>query len=115
MRVRMQTALLAMLIGGVAAQPAWCDQWTPALTPTSAQAENFNGALSVYVSTTQPVLNPANCPAADGWIAIDPVISKEALAMALTAIAANHQVQFYVSSTQCARSRPMILSFQINW
>jgi len=40
---------------------------------------------------------------------------KEALAMALTAIAAGHQIQLFVSGTQCALSRPMILSFQVNW
>jgi len=47
----------------------------------------------------QPVVNPANCVATDGWVAIDPLFSRETLAMALTVIAANHPVQLYISST----------------
>jgi hypothetical protein len=82
---------------------------TGALTPTSAQAGNYNGALSVYVRTTQPVVKPANC------VATDPVFSKEALATTLTGAAAGHQIQLFVSSTQCSQYRPMILNFQINW
>jgi hypothetical protein len=115
MKFKVAASVIFALFSGVAIQPAWCDQWTSALTPTSAQAANYNGALSVYVTTTQAVVNPANCPATDGWVAIDPVFSKEALAMALTAIVAGHQVQIYVSSTQCAQNRPMILDFQVNW
>jgi hypothetical protein len=107
--------LIYLILAGAVTEPAWCDQWTGALTPTSVQSSNYNGALSVYLTTTQPVTNPANCVATDGWVAIDPVFSKEALAMALTAIAAGHQVQFFVSSTQCAQNRPMILDFQVNW
>jgi len=46
--------------------------------------------------------NPANCPATDGWVAIDSVFSKVALAMALTAIAAGHQIQLVVSASRNA-------------
>ena len=86
---------------------------TGVLTPTHAQASNYNGALSVYV-TTQSLVNPANCVATDGWVAIDPALSEEVLAMALTAIAAGRPVHFYISSTQCAQNRPVILSLQVN-
>jgi hypothetical protein len=48
-------------------------------------------------------------------VAIDPVIYKEVLAMALSAVLAAHQIQIFVSSTQCANSRPMILDFTVNW
>jgi len=61
------------------------------------------------------VVNPPNLVAPDGWVAFDRVFSKEALATALTAIAAGHQIQLFVSSTQCAQDRPMILDFQVNW
>jgi hypothetical protein len=115
MRVRFVANAVAAALGVGVMQPAWCDQWTTALTPTSAQASNYNGALAMYVTTTQPVVNPANCPATDGWVTADPVFSKEALAMALAAILAGHTVQIYVSSTQCAENRPMILDFQVNW
>jgi len=55
-------------LSAVVIRPAWCDQWTAALTPTRAEASNYNGALSVYVTTTQPAVNPANWVAADGWM-----------------------------------------------
>ena len=96
-----------------AAVPARADQWTVLLTPASASTQNYNGALSIFVTTTQPVSNPANCPSADGYITTDPVIAKETLAIALTAIAGGHQIQVYVSSSQCAQNRPMILDFQV--
>ncbi len=101
----------ALLMGCLAAGPAWCDQWTLALTPTTASAQSFNNALEVYVTTSQAVVNPANCPSVDGYVAIDPLISKEALAIAMTAITAGRQIQIYLSSTQCAQNRPMVLYF----
>ena len=55
MRLKVGVNLLVMLMSFGVCLPAWCDQWTAALTPTSAQASNLNGALSVYVTTTQPV------------------------------------------------------------
>src|SRR5262249_20848472 len=100
-----------VLLGATSVQPAWCDQWVTALTPTTVQTFNLNGAAGTYVTTTQTVVNPANCPATDGWVTVDPVISKEVLAMALSAVLAAHPIQIYVSSTQCANNRPMILDF----
>jgi len=47
MKSGITVSVLLGLIDGVAVRPAWYDQWTSALTPTSAQAANYNGALSV--------------------------------------------------------------------
>ena len=115
MKPKFAVTFLLGLMSSLAFQPAWCDQWVTALTPTSVQTFNLSGVAGTYVTTTQAVVNPANCAAADGWVTVDTVISKEVLAMALSAVLAAHQIQIYVSSTQCANNRPMILDFTVNW
>lgn len=70
--------------------------------------------MTIYVTTSQAIVNPANCAAPDGYELNDPAIAQGSLATALTALAAGLPVQFYVSSTQCVGSRPMILDFQIS-
>jgi len=110
-RLKGSVSLAILLLTCCYTRDAWSDQWTATLTPTSASAQTFNGALLTYVTTSQAAVNPANCPSTDGYITIDPAIVKESLASALTAIAAGRQVQIYVSSTQCVQGRPMILNF----
>lgn len=110
-RLKQGVGFSIVLLTCLHARDAWCDQWTAALTPISASAQTYNGALLTYVTTSQAVVNPAGCPAGDGYITIDPAIVKESLAAALTAIAAGRQVQIYVSSTQCVQNRPMIINF----
>jgi len=115
MNVKCLVSLLIGFLFFIVTPAAWCDQWVTTLTPATVQTFNLNGVAGTYVTTTQAVVNPANCPAADGWVTVDPVISKEVLAMALSAVLAAHQIQIYVSSTQCANNRPMILDFTVNW
>lgn len=113
MKIRASMGVLVVILSGALAAPACGDQWTALLTPTSASTQNYNGTLSIFVTTAQAISNPANCPSADGYITTDSVIAKETLAIALTVIAGGHPVQVYVSSSQCAQNRPMILDFQV--
>jgi hypothetical protein len=115
MRIKTVAGLAATILSACLSQSARSDQWVTALTPTSAQVSNVAGTMMLYITTTQTVANPAGCPAGDGYVVSDPKIADEALAMALTAITASHTIQVYVSSSQCANSRPMVLDFQINW
>ncbi len=106
--------LTAISITGAIAQPAWADQWTAALTPTTASAQNLNNSLEVYVTTVETTVNPANCAATDGYVVIDQTIAKESLAIALSAIVGSRHIELYLSSTQCAQNRPMVLDFTIS-
>jgi hypothetical protein len=105
--------LVTISIALAIAQPAWADQWTPAVTPVTAQAGNYNNTLETYISTTQAVVNPANCPALDGYVVSDPIIADQSLAIALSALIAGRSIKLYLSSTQCADSRPKVLSIQL--
>jgi hypothetical protein len=101
------------LLGSLGAAPAWSDQWTGALTPTSASAQSDSGAEIIYVTTSDTVVNPANCVAADGYVVNNAAITKSSLAIAITAITAGRPVRLYLSSTQCAQNRPMVLDFTL--
>jgi len=109
---------LITLLGANAGQVAMASQWTSAVTPTGVQESNTtgdsSGVLEVYVTTSQTVINPAGCAATDAYITVDPVIASATYAGLLSALAIGASVKFYVSGTQCAENRPMILSFQVN-
>ena len=97
---------------------AVADSWEGPFTPTSAQAQhdvvNGSNLLAIYVSISQPVVSPnPSCTALDGYMANDPVITNQILAMALTALATGASIKVYVSSTQCVDNRPAILNFVI--
>lgn len=102
----------------VGAGQALADQWTSPVTVTGVQAGNTtgnsSGSLEVYITTSQTVMNPADCVATDGYVTIDPVIANSVYAGALSARAMGANVQFYVSGSLCAANRPMIISFQVD-
>lgn len=94
--------------------PSRADQWTSSLTVTSAHIEDDSSKATVYVTTSQAVVNPANCSATDGYEVNDQYIEKESMAIALTAIATGLPVAFFVSSSVCVNNRPEILDFQVS-
>lgn len=111
--VNMIRAGLVIAALGLGSITAMADQWTGGLTLTAAHAEDDSNVLHVYVTTSQAVVNPANCSATDGYIAEDPVITNQTLSIALTALSTGAPIEIYVSGSQCSQNRPVILSMQI--
>jgi hypothetical protein len=114
MRAKQAIGIATLVASACLSPSAWSDQWVNALTPTAAQAQNYGGALLVYITVTQTIVNPAGCPAPDGYVIVDPIIARESLAITLTAITAGHPIQVFVSSTQCNNGRPTASIFQMN-
>jgi hypothetical protein len=115
MKAKRAAGIVATVVGIFLSQSAWCDQQTAALTPTAAQIENIGGVTSLYLTTTQPAVNPAGCTATDAYIVIDPKILDEVLAMSLTAITTSRTIAIVVSGSQCSSARPVVLSLIMNW
>lgn len=109
----MLRAALVFAALGLGSATAMADQWTGSLTLAAAHAENDNNVLNIYVTTSQAVVNPANCSATDAYMTSDPVITNQTLSIALAALSTNATVEIYVSSTVCTRNRPTILEMQI--
>jgi hypothetical protein len=102
-----------LLLGLGMAAGAWADQWVGPLAPTSVSAQNVGGIAMVYVNTTQAVQNPAGCTSPDGYFVADPVITNASLAVVEAAIIGGHNIEVYVSSTQCTQSRPTVTIVQL--
>jgi hypothetical protein len=89
--------------------PALADTWTSPLTPTHVQSQDVNGVLTVYISTSQSVINPGSCQDTDEYGTNDAAITNAVLAEALSALTTGSQIQLYISNTQCTGYRPAIL------
>lgn len=103
-----------MAVLGLCSVSAMADQWSAQLTLSSAAVEDNNGTPLLFVTTSQAVVNPANCASPDGYVMTDSAIVNKALAAALTAIASGAPVAVYVSSSQCASDgRPLMENIQV--
>jgi hypothetical protein len=67
-------------------------------------------ALYIMIVTAETIVNPANCPNADGYIVHDPALVNSALAIASTALIAGQQIKLYVMSSGCdpQTERPLV-------
>jgi len=91
---------------------AWADQWYT-VTPTAVGVQNISNIAMVWVSTSQPLQNPAGCGANDSYFIGDPVLTSAVLGLITAAIVGGQSLQLYVSSTQCTASRPTVTSVQL--
>lgn len=89
----------------MAANRAWCDQWSGAVTPVGAHMEDDGGKQVIYLPTAQPVFNPFNCGSTDGYEMSDQVAVNATYATILAAMASGQQIYVYVSSTACVNGR----------
>jgi len=63
------------------------------LNVTSTHIEDDSNVATLYLTTTQAVVNPVPCSATDGYEADDPVTVQEMLAITLTAMSLGSTVQ----------------------
>jgi hypothetical protein len=106
--------IAAMVLGAVAMQPAWCDQWTTTLTPVTTHIEDDSNAMVVYIATSQAIVNPAGCSATDGYEVADQKLASGALAITMTALTASRSMRLFVSSTVCTGNRPTVLDVELD-
>src|SRR5580700_10280463 len=78
-------------------QWVWADQWVSPVTPTQAISGD-SGGIYIEIVTAETVVNPANCPSADGYIVHDPALVNSALAITSAALIAGQQLRVLVAS-----------------
>ncbi len=72
-------------------------------------------ADSFGIVTNQPIINPANCSAPDGYVSASwDAGYKTYLSVTLTAFAMNKPVTVIVSDTECVANRPKIWGVYIS-
>jgi hypothetical protein len=110
LRLPTMTIMLAAAALGVAA-PAVAQTMQSAsvtMVRTGWNADSF------AVVTAEPVVNPARCPTADGYISDKSLPGYQTLyTAALTAIAARHHVVVTVHNTECFGGRPKLIGINL--
>ena len=91
----------------------------PALSQTS-----LNGTITMIrtgwnvddfaIVTAESIVNPANCPTADGYLSMHTLPGYSTYyAAALTAYSLNNPVVITVHNSQCAAGRPMLIGINM--
>jgi hypothetical protein len=90
------------------ASQGFAAEWVTNIPVTQTVVGNSGGEY-VQILTSSTIVNPASCASGDSYVVRDPALVKSALAIGLTAIAADRQIRVYVSDTcDAATGRPMV-------
>ena len=72
------------------------------------------GIDAFHIQVNRPIVNPANCQSADGYMSESPHNGfKTHYAAALMAFAMGRQLTVTVSNTACVHGRPSIIGLQV--
>lgn len=106
----MRTLLVALAVAGLSSQ-LFAQQGTVGTVTLVRTGWNSD---SFAVVTVEPIINPAKCPTADGYISdISLPGYRTYYAAALTAVTANLRVVITVHTSQCFGGRPKLIGINL--
>lgn len=107
--LRFIVALIVTIVAGSAV-----GQTSTGLVDITALRTGWNSD-AIGVVTAQPIINPANCPTADGYVSTNARPGYQTfLATSLTAFALSTPVVITVYDTQCDGGRPVLIGINLS-
>ncbi len=104
--------MIATLCGLLLAQAAAAQSSSGVVTIDSIRTGWNSDTFAI--ETVQPIVNPASCPAPDGYSADSTVPGYQTyLSASLTAFSLDYPIVVTVDSTRCVAQRPRILGVNI--